>query len=394
MRIEKCGARALWIAALTAMVALAAGACGRADDAGAKSPTPKKTKVARNGHARGKPGGRLPEFGGARKERPVPVAVRSAIRGSISSYYTATASLAPDNEAQILARVSGVVGRILCEEGDVVRAGKVLLVIDNDEYRYRLEKAEATRADLESKVKRLQEMRSQDLVSAEEFETLRNNLKSARADEGLARNNLSYTRVQSPFDGRVVSRSVNVGQTVNVGTPLFTVADFNPLLARVFVPARAFRRIQIDQPVRLTLESNGDRLQGHVKLVSPTIDPSSGTIKVTIEVTKHPDTVRPGDFAQVRVVTERRDNRVLVPRESVVNDRGDRVVYVAADSTAERRVVEVGFEDDEHAEIISGIAAGEPVVVRGQRTLKHGAPIRVLDENRVAGHARDDGKGS
>ncbi|HEU4364888.1 MAG TPA: efflux RND transporter periplasmic adaptor subunit [Candidatus Krumholzibacteria bacterium] len=318
--------------------------------------------------------------GGANKEAPVPVAVAAATTGEIASYYTATATLAAEKEAQMLSRVSGVVSKLLCEEGDVVAEGAELLLVDNDEYRYRHEQAVADRADLEARVARLEKMREQDLVSAEEFETLSNDLAAAKAAEGMAQLNLSYTRVTAPFSGRIVTRNINVGQTINVGTPLFVISDFTPLLARVHVPAKEFHKLEPNQPVDLTLESNGTRLRGRIKLVSPTIDPSSGTIKVTIEIPTFPAGVRPGDFAQVSIVTERRMGRTLIPKVALVNDRGEQVVYVSADSTAERRVVEIGFQDDNNAEIVNGVSAGEAIVVKGQRTLKHGSAIKILDD--------------
>jgi membrane fusion protein (multidrug efflux system) len=305
--------------------------------------------------------------------------VETAEVGSIASYYTATATLAAEKEAEVLARVAGVVEQLLCEEGDVVKEGQEMLRIDNDEYVYRVEQAEAARADLESRYERLQKMIEQNLVSAEEFEGVKNNLESARAEEGLARLNLSYTRVRAPFTGRVVTRHVDVGQNISSGTPLFILSDFDPLLARIHVPAKEFNKLKVDQPVDLVLDSDGTRLTGRIKLISPVIDPSSGTIKVTVEVTDYPEDTRPGDFAQVSIVTERRNGSTLVPKIAVVTDRGERVVYVAADSTAERHVVEVGFEDDDNAEILSGVDAGAPVVVKGQRTLKHGQHIKVLE---------------
>jgi len=317
--------------------------------------------------------------GATPKQPPVPVAVAEARTGEIASYYTATATLAADQEAEILARVSGVVQKLECEEGDEVREGAALLLIDNDEYRFRLQQAQADRADMEAKLARIGKMRDQELVSAEEFETVTNDLTAAKAAEGLAQLSLSYTSVVAPFSGRIVTRKVNVGQTVNVGTPLFAIADFTPLLARVHVPAKEFHKLEPGQSVELALESNATQMRGRVRLVSPTIDPASGTIKVTIEIIDPPAEVRPGDFAQVSIVTERRAGRTLVPKIALVNDKGEQVVYVSADSTAERRVVDVGFQDDLNAEITHGVTAGERIVVKGQRSLKHGAAIKVLE---------------
>jgi membrane fusion protein (multidrug efflux system) len=334
---------------------------------------------------------------GAQKQPPVPVAVSEAATGPIASYYTATATLSAEREADILARVSGVVQRLLVEEGDVVVEGQELLRIDNAEYQYRLEQAQAARADLQSRYDRLSQMKEQDLVSAEEYEKTVNDLAAAKAAEGMAALNLSYTRVTAPFSGRVVTRHVDEGQTVNAGTSLFVLSDFKPLLARVHVPSKEFNQLRPDQPVDLVLDSSGITLRGRIKLVSPTIDPSSGTIKVTVEINEYPEGVRPGDFAQVKIVTEQRKGSTLVPKIALVNDRGEQVLFVSqADSTAERRVVEVGFLDDVNAEILKGINLGERVVVKGQRSLKHGSAIKVIDDS--AGQAteakRTEGAGS
>jgi membrane fusion protein (multidrug efflux system) len=151
------------------------------------------------------------------------------------------------------------------------------------------------------------------------------------------------------------------------------------LLAKVHVPSKEFRKIRQDQPVRLVLDSDGRELTGTISLVSPIIDPATGTIKVTVEIDDYPAGSRPGDFAEVRIVTDRHPGALLVPKVSVLTDKGQTVVYVVPDSTAERREVEVGFQDDRHAEILRGVSEGERVVVQGQRSLKDKAPVKLMD---------------
>jgi membrane fusion protein (multidrug efflux system) len=313
------------------------------------------------------------------EQPPIPVAIEEVAIGSIASYYTATAALEAEKEAEILARVTGIVEALECEEGDRVKERDVLLRIANDEYRLRLSQAEANTANLKDRAERLKGMWERNLVSAEEYETVQNDLKAAEAAEGLARLDMSYSRVQAPFTGRVVQRLVDVGQNVSVGTPLFVLADFDPLLARVYVPSKEFKKLKPDQAVELVLDSDKTQLKGKIKLVSPIIDPATGTIKVTVEIAQYPPATRPGDFTEVRIVTEMRTGTVLVPKISVFTDRGEEIAYIASDGIAERRVVEIGFQDDEHAEILSGISAGELIITKGQRSLKHGAPIKILE---------------
>lgn len=316
-------------------------------------------------------------------QQAIPVAVTPATIGSIASYYDATATLEAEKGAQVLARATGVVASIVAEEGDMVAAGAPLLTIDNDEYRLRLEQAAAATANLRARFQRFESMRAEGLSSDEEFQAAKSELARAEADEGLADLALSYTTVRAPFRGRITGRLVDVGQNLSAGTALFDLADFDPLLARVHVPSREFNTLQRDQSVNLMLDSTGDRLRGRIKLISPVIDPTSGTIKLTVEVPDYPAGTRPGDFAQVRIVTERRDGVVLVPREAVITDKGETIVFTAVESeggpTAERRVVTTGFTDDDHTQILEGLTAAELVVVKGQRSLKHGAVLKILE---------------
>lgn len=364
------------------IAAAALGGCSRSDAGGA---------AATPGQAPG-PGAAA---GGQRPEQPaVPVAVAPAVTGSIASTYKATATLEAEKEAQVLARVTGVVSALHAEEGDIVREGDPLLTIENAEYGFRVEQAEAAAANLRARFARVQEMMQEQLATEEEFEAAKSDLATAEADLGMAKLNLSYTTVRAPFAGRVTQRMVDPGQNLSAGDPVFVMADFEPLLARVHVPSREFNRLQKDQDVQLVLDSNGARLTGRITLISPVIDPTSGTIKLTIEVPSYPAGTRPGDFAQVMIITERRDDAVLVPRGAVLTDKAETVVYTvagAADApTAERRIVEVGFTDDDHAQITAGLAAGEQVVVRGQRSLKHGMPLKLLPlETAAAAGATD-----
>jgi membrane fusion protein (multidrug efflux system) len=325
-----------------------------------------------------RPGGNGP--GGGPPQLPtMAVAVEAAALGDIATYYRATASLDPDKRADILARVSGVIERLDAEEGDRVVKGQVLLHIQDDEYRHRTTMARVDLEKQEARLARAQKIFEQGLSSAEDFDAIRTDTASATANLELAELELSYTDVRAPFTGHVVRRFVDLGQTVSNGTALYSLADMDRLLARVFIPAKEFRSIRPDQPVQLVVTSTGDRLTGRIDLVNPLVDPESGTIKVTVEVTRYPPTTRPGDFVEVSIVTDAHTDSLLVPRIAVVTERGQRSVYVVEDDTARQRAVEVGFEDDEHAEILSGIEAGELVVIQGQRALRDGQPVSVLD---------------
>ncbi|MHC4945356.1 MAG: efflux RND transporter periplasmic adaptor subunit [Planctomycetota bacterium] len=309
----------------------------------------------------------------------VPVAVDDIQRGPIASHYTATATLDPEKQADVLARISGMILEIAVEEGDLVQKDQVLLCIEEDEYYQRLKQAEAAEVMQRARYERQKKMFEKDLISADEYDTIKSDVQAAEAARELATLSLSYAKVKAPFSGRIVRRYVDPGQMVSNGTGLFSVVDMSRLLARVHVPAKVFRRIEQEQAVELTLDSDKTVLNGKIILVSPVIDPTSGTIKVTVAITEYPKNTRPGDFAEVRIVTERHENAMLVPRVAVINDKGVDVVFLAEEDRAARRQVTTGFQNEQFIEIRSGLSGNEMIIVQGQRSLKDGQPIRILD---------------
>lgn len=357
------------ITVLTILALAVLAGCGAKDNAAGGAPGPQA--------------GGMPGAGGP--EAATPVALAEATIGPIASYYQSTASLEAEKEARVLARVGGLVASLEAEEGDVVAEGDPLLTIDNHEYKFRLQQAEATTQNLRARFQRIEAMQAEQLSTEEEYQAARSDLATAEAEEGLARLNLSYTTVRAPFGGRVTGRLVDVGQNLSAGTETMVMADFDPLLAKVHVPSREFHQLKQDQSVDLVLDSSGAHLAGRIKLISPIIDPNSGTIKITIEVPDYPAGTRPGDFAEVRIVTEMRPSALLVPRAAVFTDKGESVVFVAADGKAERRIVTVGFTDDEHTQVTDGLQAGELVVVKGQRSLKNGSALKILEGPGSAG---------
>lgn len=330
--------------------------------------------------ASGPRGGRGPNGRGPGGGRPdVPVAIEPAMTGPASSYYTATATLEAENHAQILARTTGVVREIVREEGDAIAAGDILLRLEDDEARWRIKQAEANQKTAWAEHERRRQMEKSGLLSAGEFETTVNNLRVREAELELAKLELSYTRVQSPIEGRVVRRSVDLGANVTPGTPLFEVMDVTPLLARVHIPAKRMGFVAVGQAMEMRLDSSDEILHGTVNLVSPIVDPATGTVKVTAEVHRYPTGTRAGDFAEVRIVTARRERATLVPSRAVFEEQGDDILFVVEEGKAVRRVVETGFVDGDFTEVLDGVAEGELVVVKGQRQLRDGAGVKVLE---------------
>jgi len=316
---------------------------------------------------------------GKKPEKATPVELTVPQIGTAASYFVTTATLEPSSDAKINARTSGVARQILREEGDDVQEGELLLLLEDDDQRLRLKQAEQNLASAEREFRRLSKMKKAGVVSPTEWEAANNAFLSAEVELELAQLALSYTRIVAPITGRVVWREVDLGAHVTSGELLFRVMAINPLLVRVQVPANRIGQVAKGQPVELRVDSVEKPLDGTVGLVSPIVDPTTGTIKVTLTIDDYPPQVRPGDFTEIRMITDKREQALLLPSVAIIEERGQHYLFVEQASKAVRKKIEIGYVLGEQTEVISGIEAGEKVVSKGQRNLNDGNLLQIID---------------
>ncbi len=317
---------------------------------------------------------------GKRAAKAIPVEVKAPAKALAASYYVTTATIEPSSDAKINSRTSGVVKKILHEEGDDVLTGEVLLILDDDDQQLRLKQAEQKLASASREFKRLSKMKKSGMVSPTEWEITENNFQTAETEKQLAELALSYTRVAAPFDGRVVWREVDLGAHVGQGELLFRMMSIRPLLVRVHIPANRLGGVEKGQKVQLRIDGVTQSLSANVELISPIVDPTSGTIKITLRLDDYPVSVRPGDFTEVKMVTDKHENALLVSSVAIIEERGKHFLYIVEKNKARRVPVTTGFVMSEQTEIIAGISATDSIVVKGQRTLNDDVLVEVLSE--------------
>jgi membrane fusion protein, multidrug efflux system len=309
----------------------------------------------------------------------IPVEVRTPLRGEMLAVYAGTASLEADQEAAVVAKVGGEVRSLLVEEGMSVRAGQVLARLDGDQLRLEAEKANASLARLERDYKRNVELHQKGLMAPGAFENLKYDVDAARATYDLTRLQLSYTEIRAPIDGVVSERRIKVGNMVKPSDELFRVTDLKPLLAYVHVPERELGRLKPGQPAHVNVDAApGQPFPGRVARLSPVVDPATATFKVTVEVDDPTARLKPGMFARVGIVYERRERALQIPRNAIVDEEGRPTVFIVDQGKAAQRPIGVGLSNAGYVEVVSGLAGQEQVVVVGQGALKPGNAVRVV----------------
>lgn len=341
---------------------------------------PSGEQAAGPGRGGGGPGGGPPGgFGGARRpESAVPVEVVEVLPGPISAFIETNGTLEAEREVDVVARTGGPIVALNTEEGRQVNAGDVLAQIDELEARAQVEISRVALQDAETAYNRAKASLENAVVSQEVYDTALSTFESAKAQLAGNEIQLGYTQITAPFDGLIIQRAVKFGETVTAGQQLFRISDFDPLLCTIGVPERDLNRLSVGQPAILEVEAfPGERFEGRVLRISPVVDAATGTIRVTLEVDRQ-GRLSPGMFAGVRLVTDVRQNALIMPKRALSLESLADSVFVVEDGVAYRRNVTLGYEEDDRVEVTSGLEASDRVIVVGQDGLTDATPVQIL----------------
>jgi len=340
----------------------------------------------------------------------VPVEAATATARPIDASYSGTATLEADREADVVAKTSGVLLRLLVEEGDAIRQGQVLARLDDASPRLSLAKAEATLHKLKADYRRADEMFGRKLLSLQEHDKIKFDLDNQRAVHDLSRLELSYTNVIAPIDGVIGKRMVKEGNLIQINQPLFHIVDFDPLLGVLNVPERELNILKPGQPVSMSVDAlPGQRFPGVIERISPVVEAASGTFRVTCRFNATLQTLKPGMFGRIDVVYDRKQDALAIPRGALIEEDGETAVYLVVDAPppadvkpkdgeavkapaadaaaaaagptlhAQRRVIHIGFSDSEYIEVRDGLKAGDRVITVGRNAVRDGTLVQVLD---------------
>lgn len=309
----------------------------------------------------------------------VPVKVLSVGTGEISEHVLYSATVEAEETVDIYARGSGLVRRVLVEEGESVIEGQILIELVDDELKLNEAEARLAHKKLEGQLNRKEELFTRQLLAKEEYEDLKINLEQSKIRWERAQLSLDYARVRAPVSGVVSRRMVKLGDRIGASTKLYEMVNLSRLIARVHVPGQGMSNLEIGQQALVTTDFLPDiKFDGKILRISPVVDPGSGTFKVTLELMAKDRLLRPGMFVNAHIVTATHKKAVLVPKRAVVYDDGMPHVFVVSDSTANKVRFEVGFDDTEFVEVMSGVKKGDQIVVVGQNGLKDKAKIRII----------------
>ena len=329
-------------------------------------------------------------------QKAVPVAVTRVSAGTAFDVVEATGTIAARHRADIGAEVQGQVIEILKDVGDWAKEGEVILRLDPELHDLSVDQAEAQFLGAEAAYKKaerdyernLKLFESQD-ISEFALENSRLQMQSAKAAYLTAKAALAMAQRQrrnaditAPFNGWLAIRYVDLGQTLAPGVPVARVVDISTVKVEVGLAEKDVVNVRQGQKAILRVDAFPDRtFPGRVTAIGPEADPRSRSfpVEITAENTAK-ERLRAGMVAKVRIFTRELKNVPVVPRTALLERSKRTLLFVVKDGIAEEREPVLGVAFGDSVAVLSGVSAGERIVLAGQENLADGTKVVVVEE--------------
>jgi len=309
-----------------------------------------------------------------------PPIVRTGVVASSNSIgdLVLSGELEADVSVAVSFRTLGTVQKVLVSEGQAVRQGQVLAVLDGGLQKDQLASAQAKVLQAEDAWNRLAPMHKNGTVPEIKWVEIETDRAQARSMVSTALRGVEDATLRAPLSGIVAKRSVEPGEQAPVGLPAFTIVQTGTMLATVPVAEKDVAGLRSGASARVRVEAIGQELPGKIREIGIEANPLTRTYKVKVAIPNPKGLLRVGMVSEVRLRVPGGRPAMLVPAAAVLTDAADhRFVWVEADGTVRRRLVHVSGFLKEGVAVDSGLSDGERVVVSGTPMLSDGLSVRI-----------------
>lgn len=322
----------------------------------------------------------------------VPVETYLIQTGAVVDKVKAMGTIFPVHDVLISSETAGTITEVYVEVGDWVEKGAPLVQIDpelkqlaQDQAEARLIEAKAAYEKAKKDFERNKKLFETHDISEYVYENARLHKESAeaayltaQANVKMARRHLKDARIESPVNGFVAARLVELGATVAPGSPVAKVVDIRQVKVKFGVPETEIVKINKGQLAKITLDSYpAETFEGTVCAVGPQANLSTRTFPVEVSVENTEYRLKAGMVARVEVATETIQNVPLLPKSALLERSGQTIIFVINQGIAQRRIPQLGLESGDEIALVDGAEAGDEVVILGQENLVDGAKIDV-----------------
>ena len=328
------------------------------------------------------------------KEIGVPVIATKVRRGDISSFIYTTGTIFPKQESMISPKVSGRIEKLYVDEGDQVKKGQPLVMLEQERIRIGVKESEASLKETEAQLKNLQAtlQRNQKLfeegvIGSQLFDdtATERDLAEARVQRASAtleriQQDLKDSIIKAPFDGFIVEKMMNEGEMATTMPPsnIFHLVDTSRIKIECGITEGKRKSIKVGEEVLIEVDAYPDEVfTGKITTVNPKIDADSRTFKIKIELPNPVFRLETGMFTRIKIIEHKSKGALLIPQRVIVDDNESKKVFVVVNGRAVERPITTGIINSAIAEVKEGLNEGDIVVTEGFYALKDGIKVQV-----------------
>ncbi|MBL1212914.1 MAG: efflux RND transporter periplasmic adaptor subunit [Ignavibacteriae bacterium] len=346
-------------------------------------------------------------------------------KGSLVQKITANGIVRADKDLDISASISGVISEVNIYDGKFVNKNDVLIKLDDREYRINLREAEerlieakvnygflikdvptdSTKSEekeiISKQLKELEKKYENSLISEKEYLEKKDELDlkliftGAKREELIlnksgynaainqidkAKLKLDYTVIKAPFSGVIGNFDLVVGERIEAGNKLFKLFSTKTMKIDINILESELNKISIGNNVEIEIPAlPGEAFTGEVSQISPYIDTENRTGKIVISIKNIDSKIKPGMFAKVLIASKIFNERILIPKEALLARDKRNLVFTVEDSLAKWKYVDIGKQNDKYIEILTGVNAGDVIIVEGHFNLAHDSKVKILN---------------
>jgi RND family efflux transporter MFP subunit len=275
----------------------------------------------------------------------------------------------------IEAKISGRIEKMLVVPGQNVKTGELLVQLDAREVQAQLDQSLALRQQAQNDLKRATDLIQQKILSQSEYDNAQSKFRVTDAAATEAETMLGYTKVTAPFGGVITRKYADVGDLASPGKPLLEMEDARDLRLEADVPEAVIGHLALGDKLEVRVSGVTNELDGVISEIAPSADPNSRTFLVKLDLPPTPG-LRAGQFGRAAMPVGE-TSALRAPASAVVQRGQMELVFVVVNGHAQLRIVKTGKRIGDEVELVSGVDAGEQVVMDGAGTLVDGQPLTI-----------------
>jgi RND family efflux transporter MFP subunit len=315
----------------------------------------------------------------------VAVSVMTIGQQQYAKQVIASGTVRPVSEQGLAFKVQGIVDKVLVKEGTLVKKGQLLAILALDEIDAQVDKAEVVLKDAKRQLKRINELKNQQLLSDEQGRQAQTAVQVAQTELTIAKFNRKYAVIEAPTDGRILTRHIEPHELVQVGQKAFVFADESQgWHVQLSIADVDVVKLQLGDEAQIKLDAYPDQVfTGKIREIAGRADALSQTFAVGVQLVNSPRLLS-GLIAHTYINPSQTRALSAVPLTSLLEANDNQAtVYVVDDSgQAKRRTVKIAYLQGSHAMVSSGLADPQTVVVEGGPYITEGSEINIV--NRIA----------